>query len=151
MPRHLPGSLFEAGKPLQLVVGLYLVYDRAHYLECPAVLGIACRSDEVHAFLLEEFLGCLVLAGKQRVVYCNGVSAEHLHNLHARHICLSVSEIYHVRERYPLVFLQLALIDQLVVTDAEDALVDLENELCLRRIVYCHTWPDRIPVLVIQE
>ena len=40
------------------------------------------------------------------------------------------------------------LVDQSMVPDAHHALVDLEQELCLCRVVHCDSRPDSLPVLV---
>ena len=77
--------------------------------------------------------------------------SEHLDYLHAGHIRLAVSEIDHVREGYPFLVLGLAFVDQLVVPDAEYALVYLEEELGLGRVVHRHPGPYRFAVLIVEE
>ena len=117
-------------------VGLYLVYDRADDIIGSAAFCIQGWSDEVDAVLSQKFLRHVDLLLVFRVVDCDGVASEHLHYLHAGYISFSVSHIYHMRERNPLVVLSLAFIHLLVVPDAQDSLVDLEQELCLRGIVH---------------
>ena len=54
-----------------------------------------------------------------------------------------------MRERDSLLSLLLALVYLLVVTNAEDTLVDLEKELCLRSIVDCYSRPLCFAFLII--
>ena len=82
------------------------------------------------------------------IVHCYGVASEFLDQSHARYVRGSVSEIDHPRERHWPVFLQDEPVDQSMVPDAHHALVDLEQELCLCRVVHCDSRPDRLPVLV---
>ena len=79
------------------------------------------------------------------------MSSEHLHDLHARDIGLSVAEIDHVRERDALVVLGLAFVDLLVVSDTENAFVDLEEELGLGSVVNRYSRPLGLSVFIIYE
>ena len=139
------------GKLGQLEVRLDLVDDRADDLVHAAAVCVACRCYEVDTMLAKQFLCYVYLLLVLRIVYSDRVAAEHLHDLHARNVSLSVSKVDHVRERNPLDVLGLALVDLLVVPDAEDTLVDLEEELGLRRIVHCYSRPFCLSFLIIYE
>ena len=139
------------GKLGQLEVRLDLVDDRADDLVHAAAVCVACRCYEVDTMLAKQFLCDVYLLLVLRIVYSDRVSSEHLHDLHARNVSLSVSKVDHVRERNPLDVLGLALIDLLVVPDAEDTLVDLEEELSLGGVVDCNSRPFCLSFLIIYE
>ena len=77
--------------------------------------------------------------------------SEHSHDLHARHVRVSVPEIDHVGERDALLVVRDGGVDELVVPGAEDALVDLEKVLGLAGVVHGDSRPDGFPLLVIDE
>ena len=56
-----------------------------------------------------------------------------------------------MRERNTLDVLGLTLIDLLVVTNAEDTLVDLEQELGLCGIIYSNSRPLGLSLIIIYE
>ena len=99
--------------------------------------------------LSEEILGYLLLFRDGGVVDSDGVAAEHLDDLHTRNVCLTVSEIYHMREWNPLLLIDLALVDLLVVPHAQDSFVDLEEELGLVCVVNRHSRPLGFAFLII--
>ena len=109
--------LFGLGKFCQFEVDLDLVDDGADQMVGPAVLGVVGRGDEIHSLLPEEFLRHIDFLLVFRIVDSDRVSSEHLDNLHAWHVSLSVSEIDHMRERNPLDVFGLTLVDLLVVPD----------------------------------
>ena len=116
-----------------------------------AAVCVACRRYKVDAVLAKQLLRNVYLLLVLGIIYSDRVSSEHLHDLHARNISLSISEIDHVRERNPLDVLGLALVDLLVVPDAEDTLVDLEEELSLGGVVDCNSRPLGLSFIIIYE
>ena len=139
------------GKLGQLEVRLDLVDDRADDLVHSAAICVACRRYEVDAVLAKQLLRNVYLLLVLGIIYSDRVSSEHLYDLHARNVSLSVSEINHVREWYPLDVLCLTLVDFLVVPYAEDSLVDLEKKLCLCGIVDSNSRPFGFSFFVIYE
>ena len=139
------------GKLGQLEVRLDLVDDRADDLVHSAAICVACRRYEVDAVLAKQLLRNVYLLLVLGIIYSDRVSSEHLHDLHARNISLSISEIDHVRERNPLDVLGLALVDLLVVPAAEDPLVELEEELSLGGVVDCNSRPLGLSFIIIYE
>ena len=116
-------ELCQIGK---VEINLYLINDRADDFVRSALFCIVGRSDEVHALLSEKSACSVLLAWNVWIVYSDGVSSEHLDDLHARHVGLSVSEIDHMWEWNPLLVLKLTFIDLLVVTYTQDSFVYLE-------------------------
>ena len=125
----------------QLEISTYLIDYGADDLVRSAPFRIIRRSYEVNTLLTKKFLRHIDLLLVLWIIDGYRMSSEHLDDLHAWDICLSVSEVDHMRERDSLLSFLLAGVDLLVVTDAEDTLVDLEKELSLRGIVYCYSWP----------
>ena len=139
------------GKLGQLEVRLDLVDDRADDLVHAAAVCVACRCYEVDTMLAKQLFRNVYFLLVLRIVYSDRVTSEHLHDLHARNVSLSVSKVDHVRERNPLDVLGLALVDFLVVPDAEDTLVYLEEELGLSCIVDSNSRPLGLSILIIYK
>ena len=129
------------GKLGELEVRLDLVDDCADQTEGTAIFSIICWDNVVYTLLSQQFFCNIDLLLYVRVIDSYGISTEHLDNLHTWNISLSITKIYHMRERNALVFLHLALIDLLIIPDAEDAFIDLEKELSLSCIIDSNSRP----------
>lgn len=114
-------------------------------------MTVVCGSYEIHTALTEKFLGYRLFLLVFRIIDGDGVSAEHADDLHARNVGLSVSHIYHLRERNPLLVLCHTLIDLLGVPRTEDTFIYLEYELCLGGVVHSDARPLGLSLGVIQE
>lgn len=114
-------------------------------------MTVVCGSYEIHTALTEKFLGYRLFLLVFRIIDGDGVSAEHADDFHARNVGLSVSHIYHLRERNPLLVFRHTLIDLLGVPRAEDTFIYLEYELCLGGVVHSDARPLGLSFGVIQE
>ena len=83
------------------------------------------------------------------VVDGDGVPSEHLDDLHARDVGLTVTEVDHLGVGDSLLVLGDTLVDHLVVVGAEYSLVDLEYVLGLGRVVDGDSRPFGLAVLVV--
>ena len=141
----LPGL----GEALELAVGLDFVDYGADDLVGLAVLGVVGGDGEVDAALVLEGLGEGFLLRIALVVDGDGVASEHLDDLHARDVGLTVTEVDHLGVGDSLLVLGDTLVDHLVVVGAEYSLVDLEYVLGLRRVVDGDSRPLGLAVLVV--
>ncbi len=105
----------------------------------------------VHAVVANQRVHLLTLARLRRVVDGDGVSAEVLHEAHARDVCRSVADVYHVRERHGARFLLHVLVHEFGIVDRFHTLVYLEDKLRLVGIVHRHGRPVGDAVHIVEE
>ena len=141
----LPGL----GEALELAVGLDFVDYGADDLVGLAVLGVVGGDGEVDTALVLEGFGEGFLLRIALVADGDGVPSEHLDDLHARDVGLTVTEVDHLGVGDSLLVLGDTLVDHLVVVGAEYSLVDFEYVLGLGRVVDGDSRPFGLAVLVV--
>ena len=81
----------------------------------------------------------------------DGMTAGLFHQLHARYIRQTVTDIDHIAEEHTLFRIRTGAVQVSIIVDIQNALIDPVNELGLIGIVYGYLWPDGSAILIIKK